>query len=379
MSRRLLSSGAAGGPLAGVKVLELAGLAIAPHACLLLADFGADVVRVDRPHPPHPPPHYGTAAFGRGKRRLALDLKDAQDRAALQGLAARADVLVEPYRPGVMESLGLGPDALRADNPRLVYARMTGWGQDGPRAPRAGHDINYIAQAGALDMVRDRQSGTPVPPVNLLGDFAGGSLTAAMGIAMALFERERSGQGQVIDAAVLDGSAYLTSFVHKLAGLPGGWRDPPGSNMLDGAAPFYGCYETLDGRHMAVGAIEPQFWDELVGIVFPGDEAADLPAQQDRAAWPVLRARLATAFAAREQDEWTRLFDGSDACVSPVLSREEAASDPHNVTRGVFVDDGGHPMPAPAPRLSRTPAAAAVPSGENGDGVHLHAVEEVGW
>ena len=379
-------------PLLGVKVLELEGLAIAPHAGMVLSDFGADVVRVDRKGRE---PHYGTTALGRGKRRLPLDLKDVDDHATFRALAMKADVLIEPYRPGVMEALRLGPLDLCGDeedgdgegddddddddeegeaiNRRLLYVRMTGWGQSGPRSRLAGHDINYIAQAGVLNMIRDPQSDTPVPPVNFLGDFAGGSVSAVMGIALALLEREKSGRGQVIDANVTEGAAYLSSFIWKLASLPGGWQDPPGSNMLDGAAPFYGVYKTLDERHMAVGAIEPAFWSELLEKL--GLDAAEVPAQSDRTKWPELRSLMRDVFAKHTQAHWTRVFEGSDACVSPILDREQCMSDRHNVARGMFTEDG---MPTPAPILCSTPGRPGY-AGKSGDGELLASVENVRW
>ena len=357
-------------PLQDVRVLELAGLAIAPHCGMILSDFGADVVRIDRKLTK---PHYGTTALGRGKRSIQLDLKDQNDKKAFQHLASKADVLIEPFRPGVMESLGLGPSDLRS-NSRLIYTRLTGWGQSGPRSNLAGHDINYIAQSGVLGMIVEPKSGRPIPPVNFLGDFAGGSVTAAMGIAMALYERERSGLGQVIDANVLEGAAYLSSFIWRLANIPDAWQDPPGSNMLDGASPFYQVYETKDGRWMAVGAIEAQFWRELLEIL--GLDPLMIPEQRDRSKWPELRELLTLKFAEQTQEYWIEQFDGSDACVSPVLDRTQSMEDPHNVARSMYTEDG---MPNPSPRLSRTPGFAAATRSSSGDGSTLKAIEDVGW
>jgi alpha-methylacyl-CoA racemase len=336
------------GPLHGVKVLEIAGLAAAPLGCTILADLGADVLRVDR---------VGARAMAadplsRNRRSIALDLKSAEGIEVLLRLADAHDVLVEAFRPGVAERLGFGPSVCAARNPRLVYARMTGWGQDGPLAPTAGHDIDYIAISGALSLV-GRAGERPVPPVNLVGDFGGGGMLLAIGVLAALVERERSGQGQVIDAAMVDGSALLTAIFHGFSVL-GSWQEQRGSNLIDGGAPFYDTYQSADG-YLAVGALEPAFYAELLaGLGLAGEES--LPDRDDRANWPALRERFAPVIASRTTAEWTEVFAGTDACVAPVLTLSEAAEHPHNQARGTFTEVGGMTQPAPAPRFSRTPA-----------------------
>ncbi|WP_424529894.1 CaiB/BaiF CoA transferase family protein [Sphaerisporangium viridialbum] len=337
--------GASPGPLAGVRVLELAGLAPGPFAGMMLADHGAEVLRVDRVATvARSGDRPRTDVMDRGKRTIGLDLKSPEGVAAFKELAAGADVVIEVFRPGVAERLGIGPEDLLAVNERLVYGRMTGWGQDGPLATTAGHDIDYIAIAGTLSML-GREGGKPTPPINILGDFAGGGLMLAYGVLLALFERERTGRGQVIDAAMVDGAAILFAmFYHSAqAGLWG----PRGTNLLDTGAPMYDTYETADGRHVAVGSLEPAFWDELVSRTGLGD----LPSRDDRANWPEIRERLAAAFKSRTRAEWEEIFDGSDACVSPVLDMGEAARHPHNTARGTFVEVGGVTQPVPAPRL----------------------------
>ncbi|MFF5296096.1 CaiB/BaiF CoA transferase family protein [Paractinoplanes globisporus] len=346
------------GPLAGVRVVELAGLAPAPFGCMILADLGADVIQVDRPGGSGAPP----TPMQRSRRTVTLDLKTEAGVADLLRLAARADVLVEGYRPGVAERLGFGPETIEKINPRLVYARMTGWGQEGPLADRAGHDIDYIAVAGALEPI-GRAGERPHAPLNLIGDFAGGGMLLAVGVLAALLERVTSGRGQVVDAAMVDGSALLTAFLHGMIGA-GRWPFGRGENMLDGGAPFYDTYATADGGFMAVGALEPAFYGALLDGLGLAEE--DLPAQLDRAGWPVLRARFAAAFATRTRAEWSVVFAGSDACVAPVLSPAEAPGHPHNRARNAFVTVGGVPQPAPAPRFGRTPAATpaeATPAG----------------
>nr|ALJ99846.1 coA-transferase III family protein [Micromonospora rosaria] len=349
------------GPLAGVRVVELASLAPAPFGCMVLADLGADVVRVDRPGGPGAGrlAAPATGPVQRGRRVCALDLKSPAGVADLLRLVDRADVLVEAYRPGVAERLGLGPDVCRERNPRLVYARMTGWGQDGPLAGRAGHDIDYLAVAGALEPL-GRAGQRPHAPLNLLGDFAGGGMLLAVGVLAALLERERSGVGQVVDAAMVDGSALLTAFLHGLLGA-GMWPAPRGRNLLDGGAPFYDTYRTADGRFMAVGALEPAFYAALLDGLGLADEP-DLPAQDDVGGWPRLRRRFAERFAERTRDEWTAVFADRDACVAPVLAPTEAHRHPHNAARGTFVDVGGAAQPAPAPRFGRTPTATPRPA-----------------
>ncbi|GLX02862.1 CaiB/BaiF CoA-transferase family protein [Microtetraspora sp. NBRC 16547] len=346
-----------GGPLSGIRVLELAGIGPAPFAGMTLADLGAEVVRVDRPG--------GSGFFpgaehldllNRGKKSVLLDLKQPQAVATVLDLAAQADVLIEGYRPGVAERLGLGPDDCQARNPRLVYGRMTGWGQDGPLARTAGHDIGYIALTGALHAIGEA-GGPPRIPLNLVGDFGGGGNYLVIGVLAALREAERTGRGQVVDAAIVDGTAHLLAGTHMMLAT-GTWVDERGANLLDGGAPFYAVYETADGRHMAVGALEPKFYLELLkGLGLDDDPAR----QHDRALWPALRARIAAAFAARTQAEWSEIFAGSDACVAPVMSLREAAHHPHIKARGSIVEHDGLLQPAPAPRFSRTPTALGTP------------------
>ncbi|HEX5199029.1 MAG TPA: CaiB/BaiF CoA-transferase family protein [Actinoplanes sp.] len=337
------------GPLAGVRVVELAGLAPGPFGCMILADLGADVILVDRPGGrPVPPP----GPLQRGRRVVELDLKAPDGLGALLRLVERADVLVEGYRPGVAERLGFGPAHCEKINPRLVYGRMTGWGQDGPLAARAGHDIDYIAVAGALEPL-GRAGERPHAPLNLIGDFAGGGMLLAVGILAALLERERSGCGQVVDAAMVDGSALLMALFHGMI-ADGSWPFPRGANLLDGGAPFYDTYETSDGGFVAVGALEPPFYAALLDGL--GLAEADLPGQLDRDRWPALRARFADVFATRTRDEWAAVFAGTDACVAPVLSPTEAPAHPHNRARKTFVEVDGLAQPAPAPRFGRTPA-----------------------
>jgi alpha-methylacyl-CoA racemase len=334
------------GPLAGLRVVELAGLGPAPYCAMLLADLGADVVRVDRPGQPEDPPW---PVLGRGRRSVLIDLKHASGPDALLALIDRADVLLEPFRPGVAERLGIGPDVCRGRNPRLVYGRMTGWGQTGPWRQMAGHDIDYIAVTGALHAI-GRAGGPPQVPLNLLGDFAGGSMFLLAGVLAALLERERSGRGQVVDAAIVDGTASLTAFVHgvRAAGI---WQDQRGVNPLDTGAPYYDVYETADGEWMAVGAIEPAFFAELIRLL----EIEDAPPQHDQSRWGELRAALEGRFARRTRDEWMTVFAGTDACVAPVLSFAEAAENPQLADRETLVTGDGGLQPAPAPRFSRTP------------------------
>ncbi|WFE92899.1 CaiB/BaiF CoA-transferase family protein [Micromonospora sp. WMMD987] len=344
----------AAGPLAGVRVVELASLAPAPFGCMVLADLGADVVRVDRPGGPGPGrlAAPSTGPLHRGRRVTALDLRSPAGLADLLSLVERADVLVEAYRPGVAERLGLGPGVCRERNPRLVYARLTGWGQDGPLAARAGHDIDYIAVAGALEPL-GRAGTHPHAPLNLLGDFAGGGMLLATGVLAALLERERSGLGQVVDAAMVDGSALLTAFLHGMLAA-GRWSAPRGGNLLDGGAPFYDTYRTADDRFVAVGALEPAFYAALLTGLGLADDPG-LPAQYDPDGWPELRRRFTARFAAHTRDEWTAVFADLDACVAPVLAPAEAHRHPHNAARGTFVEVGGEVQPAPAPRFARTP------------------------
>ncbi|GGN19285.1 CaiB/BaiF CoA transferase family protein [Streptomyces fuscichromogenes] len=347
------------GPLSGLRVLEIASMAPGPFACTVLADLGAEVLRVDRASDVDPDTLASVDPLARGRRSLAVDLKQPEGAALVRRLAARADVLVEGFRPGVAERLGIGPEDCRAVNPRLVYGRMTGWGQSGPLAPRAGHDITYLAVSGALGLIGppDRP---PVPPVNLVGDFGGGGLLLAFGILAALYERERSGLGQVVDAAMVDGAALLTTALHGLR-TAGQWEGERGENLLDGGAPFYTTYETADGRYVAVGPLEERFYAQLLaGLGLAGDP--ELPGQYDRERWPELRQRLAAAFKERTRDEWTAIFEPTDACVAPVLSPWEAHLHPHNAARTVFAETGGTRQPAPAPRFDRTPGRIQGPS-----------------
>lgn len=338
------------GPLRGVRVVEIASLAPAPFGCMILADLGAEVVRVDRAGAPGAGIVAPEGPLDRGKNVIALDLKDLGDRDALYSLVESADVVVEGFRPGAAERLGIGPDDLMGRNPRLVYARMTGWGQDGPLARTAGHDINYIAVAGALEPI-GRAGERPVPPLNLVGDFAGGGLLLALGIVSALYERERSGAGQVVDAAMVDGAALLTAFLHGMGAI-GLWGEGRGENALDGGAPFYDTYECGDGRYVAVGCVELPFYTQLLALLGIDDEK--LPFQFDRSGWAELKAVIGAKFKERPRDEWAEVFSGSDACVSPVLSPWEAPNHPHNRDRGSFIEVNGVVQPAPAPRFSRT-------------------------
>jgi alpha-methylacyl-CoA racemase len=342
------------GPLTGTRVVELAAIGPAPYGVMLLADLGAEVVRVDRAAAARGQLGMEATMVGlsRNRRSIGIDLKTEAGREVVLRLLAEADVLVEGFRPGVAERLGLGPEVCRAANPRLVYARMTGWGQEGPLAERAGHDIDYAAIAGALHTV-GRADEPPPPPVNYLADFGGGGTFLAIGVLAALLERERSGEGQVIDVAMVDGAASQTAFLHGLLAM-GAWSTERGTNLLDGGAPYYDTYRCADGRFLAVGALEPQFFAELCATL--DLDPAELP-QHDRDAWPTQRDRLAALFATKPRDEWAAVFEGTDACVAPVLDLAEAPEHPHNVARAAFVDVGGTPQPAPAPRFSRTPGS----------------------
>jgi alpha-methylacyl-CoA racemase len=348
---------AATGPLAGVRVLEMAGIGPAPFACLLLAQLGAEVLRVTRPQA-GPAAHRGSAAHAfeeQGRASIAIDLKSAAGPARVLELVESADVLVEGFRPGVMERLGLGPDACLARNRALVYGRMTGWGQDGPLARTAGHDINYIAITGALHSIGPR-GGKPVPPLNLVGDFGGGALYLALGVVSAVLHARRTGQGQVVDAAIVDGVLSMMAIVFG-RWASGVWTDERGANLLDGGAPWYDTYETRDGKHVAFGAIEPQFFDEFCARTGLPLDAAQ---RTDRSRWPAIREQLHALFLTRTRDEWTQLLEGSDACVTPVLSLAEVAAHPQVVARGATADAAGIPQPAPAPRFSRTPSQRPV-------------------
>ncbi len=347
------------GPLAGVRIVELAGIGPGPYACMLLADAGADVLRVDRatgtPPPASAGPHWDL--LNRSRRSVAVDLKQADGVGLVLDLVGEADALVEGWRPGVAERLGLGPDECLARNPRLVYGRMTGWGQSGPMAQSAGHDIDYIALAGALWPI-GRAGEPPVPPLNLVGDFGGGGMLMAFGISAALVEAARSGQGQVVDAAMVDGAASLMTMTMAFRQL-GMWTEGRGVNLLDSGAPFYEVYETADSKFFAVGALEARFYAELVRVL--GLEGEDLPEQNDRTQWPAMKERFRSIFRTRTRDEWTDAFAGTDACGAPVLSPWEAHEHPHNRDRATFVEVEGVVQPAPAPRFSRTPAAIRNP------------------
>ncbi|MCC7328016.1 MAG: CoA transferase [Burkholderiales bacterium] len=354
------------GPLTGVRVLEFEAIGPGPFCGMLLADMGADVLLVDRPQDPQLglQPDRWFDVMLRGRRSLTLDLKSAGGATAAIALATRADAIIEGFRPGVMERLGLGPDVLLAGNPKLVYGRMTGWGQEGPLAARAGHDIDYIALSGALHAI-GRAGGAPVPPLNLVGDFGGGGMLLGFGIACALFEAQRSGRGQVVDAAMVEGASLLSTMFWGLQAAAR-WSDVRGDNVLDSGAPWYDSYRTRDDRHVAIGAIEPKFYAELLERLGLADEA--LPDPQDRAGWPTLRARFAQVLATKTRDEWSRSFAGSDACVAPVLNFTEAAAHPHAIARGSHVTLGNITQPAPAPRFSRTPGAVRGTPPERGEG-----------
>ncbi|WP_406375284.1 CoA transferase [Streptomyces sp. NBC_00647] len=354
------------GPLTGVRVVELAGIGPGPFAAMLLADLGADVVRVDRPGGPGlgvDPAHDVT---NRNKRSVIIDLKAEDGAARVLDLAERADILIEGYRPGVAERLGVGPAACHARNPRLVYGRMTGWGQEGPLAHRAGHDIAYIALTGTLGMIGEPDE-RPAVPANLLGDYAGGSLYLVVGVLAALHHARATGAGQVVDAAIVDGTAHLSTMIHGMMAA-GGWQDRRHANLLDGGCPYYGTYETADGRHMAVGPLEQRFYDEFVDLLGIPELG---PARKDPARWEELRETVAARFRSRTRDEWTAVFEGSDACVAPVLSLREAPGHPHLAARGTFVDHGGITQPAPAPRFSTTPTSVrggpALPGADTAD------------
>jgi alpha-methylacyl-CoA racemase len=352
------------GPLAGITVVELAGLGPAPYCGMLLADMGAEVIRIDRAQnvsggdPERPPGDL----LARGRRSIGVDLKSPEGVEVVLALVETADALIEGFRPGVTERLGIGPDECLARNPRLVYGRMTGWGQDGPYASTAGHDINYIALAGALDPI-GRAGQPPTPPLNLVGDFGGGGMMLAFGVACGIIEARTSGEGQVIDAAMVDGAASLMTMTHGFRAM-GVWNDERGTNMLDTGAHFYDVYETADGRYVSIGSIEPQFYAELLRLT--GLEGEDLPWQLDRAHWPAMKERLADIFRSKTRDEWCALMEGTDVCFAPVLSIPEAVAHPHNVARGTFVEVAGVPQPGPTPRFARTPADVPSPPAHPG-------------
>ena len=341
------------GPLAGIKIIELAGIGPGPMTAMMLGDMGADVVRVDRTKATAmdrlAEPRY--AVHNRSRRSVAVDLQAPAGVEVVKRLAARADGLVEPFRPGVAERLGVGPDACLAVNPRLVYGRMTGWGQDGPLAKAAGHDINYIALTGLLHAI-GRGGERPVPPLNLVGDYGGGGMLLAFGMVCGLLEAQRSGKGQVVDAAMVDGSALLFGAIFGMHAA-GRWTDERGENLLDTGAPFYDVYECRDGSYISIGSIERQFYAELMRLTGLEDDPA-FAKQMDRASWPELKVRIAELFKTKTRDEWCELMEMTDVCFAPVLSLSEAAVHPHNVARQTFVDINGVTQPAPAPRFSRT-------------------------
>ena len=356
------------GPLAGIRVVEVAGIGPAPLGCMVLADLGAEVVRVDRSSGPGlslvP---YRKDILARGRRSVAVDLKAPGGADVVRRLADSADVFVEAFRPGVAERLGIGPDDLLARNPRLVYARMTGWGQDGPLAQRAGHDIDYASIVGAIGAIGE-PGRKPVAPLNLVADFGGGSMFLVTGVLAALLERATSGRGQVVDVAMVDGVSTLLAMLHshRASGI---WQDQRGSNLLDGGAPFYDTYQCADGEWVAVGALERQFFAELarvLGEATPGF-SEQLPDQHDMARWPEMRALFERTFATRSRDEWAKLFDDVDACVAPILSAGEAPAHPHVAERQTLVDIDGLVQPAPAPRFSRTPGAISGPPRQPGE------------
>ena len=372
------------GPLDGVRVVELAGIGPGPFAGMMLADMGADVLRVDRVDGvdrSHPVDRVAATAarlgdpvtdvMGRGRRSVAIDLKHPAGRDALLRLVGSADALIEGMRPGVTERLGIGPEPCLAANPRLIYGRMTGWGQDGPYATAAGHDINYIALSGSLSLF-GRHGQPPTPPVNLIGDFGGGGMLLAFGIVCGILEASRSGRGQVIDAAMVDGSALLASMIWGLRAA-GVWGEH-GTNLLDTGAWYYDTFETADGKWVSIGSLEPQFFAELTRITGLADDIdgrGPLPDQADRSTWPAAKERLAAVMRTKTRDEWCALMEGSDVCFAPVLGLDEAPAHPHNQARGTFVEVGGVTQPAPAPRFSRTPGAVrgpAVAPGTDTDG-----------
>lgn len=352
------------GPLAGIRVIEMVGLGPCPFAAMMLADMGAEVIRIDRkpvPGAASPFPMLGTKfdVMARGRRSLALDLKQPEAREVMLQLVEQADVLLEGFRPGVMERLGLGPDVCQARNAKLVYGRITGWGQTGPLAKAAGHDINYIALSGMLHAM-GRADAPPAPPLNLVGDFGGGAMMLAFGVVCAVLEARTSGQGQVVDAAMVEGSALLGAMIYGFRAF-GSWSDQRGANLLDGGAHFYDNYACADGKFISIGAIEPQFYALLLRLCEIHDPAFD--AQMDAAQWPQLKLNIAAIFKTKSQQEWCALMEGSEVCFAPVLDMAEAPQHPHNLARGSFLELDGVTQPAPAPRFSRsTPEVSAAPA-----------------
>lgn len=347
------------GPLSGIKIIEIAGIGPAPFAAMMLSDMGADVIRIDRSShcfggdPSNPPKEL----FNRGRRSIGLDLKSPEGVAVLMDLVGEADALIEGFRPGVAERLGFGPDDCHARNERLVFGRMTGWGQDGPYAPTAGHDINYIALAGVLAHL-GRAGEKPTPPINLVGDFGGGGMLLAFGVVCGILEASRSGKGQVVDAAMVDGAASLMTMMWAFKSM-GMWSDERGGNLLDTGAHFYDTYECADGKFVSIGSIEPQFYAELLARTNLEESFTSvgetMPNQMDRGQWQNMKEHLAAIFKTRTRDEWSAELEGTDVCFAPVLTMDEAAQHPHNVERGTFTEVAGLTQPAPAPRFDRTP------------------------
>ncbi len=367
------------GPLAGVRVIEMVGIGPCPFAAMMLADMGAEVIRIDRkamPGAPNPFPMLGTKydVMARGRRSLALDLKQPAARDVVLRLLETSDILLEGFRPGVMERLGLGPDVCQARNPALVYGRITGWGQAGPLSQAAGHDINYVALTGMLHAM-GRADAPPSPPLNLVGDFGGGAMMLAFGVVCAALEARGSGKGQVVDAAMTDGAALLGAMMYGMR-AHAEWRDAREANLLDGGAHFYDTYACADGKFVSIGAIEPHFYTLLLKLTGITDPAFD--AQMDPASWPALSEKFAALFATRPRDAWCVLLEGTDACFAPVLDMAEAPHHPHNVARATFVDVGGVTQPAPAPRFSRTAPELGI--GPALPGQHSSAIlTEMGW
>ncbi|HET7533724.1 MAG TPA: CaiB/BaiF CoA-transferase family protein [Nocardioidaceae bacterium] len=364
------------GPLRGIKVVELAGIGPGPHAAMMLADLGADVVRVEKPGGAASAGARETDLLTRGRPSIAMDLKDPAAVATLLDLVERADVFIEGMRPGAAERLGLGPEQCLARNPRLVYGRMTGWGQDGPLAQTAGHDMNYIGISGSLHGL-GQSPERPMFPSNLLGDFGGGSTYLVIGVLAALLESRVSGEGQVVDAAIVDGSAHLNAMLASMI-AGGGWREERAVNLLDGGMPFYDVYETSDGRHMAVGSLEPKFYDELVkGLGLAGE----VPDRYDFARHDELRETIASRIRERTQAEWAEVFEGTDACCTPILPLTEAAEHPHLRARGTYVTRDGLLQPAPAPRFSRTApsltSGPSVPGGQSRAALEAWGIRDV--
>ncbi len=353
------------GPLSGYRIIELAGIGPGPMCAMLLSDMGADVLRIDRTADAGLGIATDTkyALLNRGRRSVALDLKKPQAIEAVLKLVEKADGLIEGFRPGVTERLGIGPDVCLKRNPRLVYGRMTGWGQEGPMAHAAGHDINYIALSGALHSI-GRRGEAPVPPLNLVGDFGGGALYLALGVVAGILETQKSGKGQVVDAAMVDGAASLMTAIYGMHGS-GFWNDNRGDNILDTGAHYYDVYETKDGKFVSVGSIETKFYDELLEL--SGLKREELARQNDRNAWPAMKQKVAACFKTRTRDEWCKIMEGSDVCFAPVLSMAEAPKHPHNKHRGTFVEEGGVVQPGPAPRFSRTPSKIQRPPARPGE------------